>query len=446
MELLGEDKTGSNTFMGAAVTNQKKPTEQVNPKEQKVKPWAPWGNDNKYPQNVLDNISDVSLVSPILDWKARALYGSGLAYGLLHVDEKGQEHFTRVIDPEIEDWLEATDVQQYIMEASTYFYHFYNIFPELIQSVDGSKIVYLSCLESTDCRWGRREQSGKLKGQITKAYVNPDWKAISNVDDMTVIDVLNTRMDPLNAARQWKNKKFIYPVSYPSPGRSYYQKAPWHVLLNTWLPVAKEIPEFKKALLENQISMKYLMLIPDHWWEFKYPDWNKKSEKDRLAIYQREMDFFNNFFSGAENSGKSLVVTTKSDDNMKKYKDWQIDPIDNKIKEGMYLEDSQEADAHIYKNLNVDPTLFGAGAGKNSQSSGSGSDKRVAWNNYILMTKPHQDLILKPLPFISRYNGWAQRIERSIANSRFTFWFKNYMIAKLDSGAETQSTDESTPQ
>lgn len=450
MEIIGKDEHGNSVFLGSRsllVTNvsQKLPTEQVNPKEVKTKPWSPWGSDNKYPQWVIDQIADVSLVSPILDWKARALYGGGLVYGTIQIDEKGNETFVRQFDSEIEDWLEATDAMQYIMEASTYFYHFYNIFPELIQSIDGSKIVYLSCLESTDVRWKRRETEGKNKGMITKAYVNPDWKQITAVEQMDTLDVLNTRMNPLEQARKWKNKKFIYPVSYPSPGRSYYQKAPWHVLLNTWLPVAKKIPAFKKAILDNQLAIKYLITVPDWWWQWKYPDFNKKSEKDRVALIQKEMNAFNSFMAGADNAGKSMMMTSKTDDGAHKYKDWKVDVIDDKLKEGIYLEDSQEADAHIYKNLNVDPTLFGAGAGKNSQSSGSGSDKRVAWNNYIIMTKPHQDIILKPLQFIAKYNGWAQRLTAGTTNAKFTFYFKNYMIAKLDSGSETQdATNAST--
>jgi len=442
-DVIGKDEFGNEVFVGGRsmlVTNAKsqtKPTEQVNPKELKTKPWSPWGTNNKYPQDVLKHIEDVSLVSPILDWKSRALYGGGLAYGVLQINDQGKETFVRKFDPEIEDWLEATDAMQYVMEASSYFYHFYNIFPEMVQSVDGNKIVYLSCLESTDVRWKRRETTGKHKGYITKAYVNPDWSKILTEDDMTVLDVVNTRINPMEQVRSWKNKKFIYPVSYPSPGRSYYQKAPWHVLLNTWLQVAKRIPHFKQALLDNQLTIKYLIKVPDWWWEWKYPDFKKKNAKDRKALIMKEMEAFNGFMSGDENAGKSMLISSKTDDGQRKYKDWEIIAVDNKIKEGIYLEDSQEADAHIYKNLNVDPTLFGAGAGKNSQSSGSGSDKRVAWNNYILMAKPHQDIILKPLQFIAKYNGWADRLTNGAANAKFTFWFTNYMIAKLDSGQET---------
>lgn len=449
MDEFRTDEHGNTIFIGhksVFLTNATKnvPTEQVNPKEQKTRPWSLWGTRNLYPQEVLEQISQVSLVEPILDWKGRALYGGGLAYGLTLVDADGTERLVRLFDPEIEAWMEDTDVMAYSMEATTYFYHFYNIFPEMVQSINGKRIAYLSCLETTDVRWKRREETGKNKGLITHAYVNPDWKQVTSEAHMLKLKVLNTRQSPLAAAQQWKNEKFIYPVSYPSPGRNYYQKAPWHVLLTTWLPIAKRIPEFKKALLDNQMSIKYLITVPDWYWEWKYSGFSKKSEKERHAIWKEEYTAFNNFMTGTENTGKSMMMTSRSDDNAHKYKEWKIDVIDDKFKNGIYLEDSQEADAHIYKNLNVDPTLFGAGAGKNSQSSGSGSDKRVAWNNYIIMAKPHQDIILKPLHFIAKYNGWADRLTQGVSNAKFTFWFKNYMIAKLDTGNET--TDANTNQ
>ena len=36
-----------------------------------------------------------------------------------------------------------------------------------------------------------------------------------------------------------------------------------------------------------------------------------------------------------------------------KYAEWKIEAVDDKLSEGKYIEDSQEADAHIFKNLQV---------------------------------------------------------------------------------------------
>jgi hypothetical protein len=429
------------TVFNTIVGGQKQPTELPNPREIGSNPWSEWGGNNIYPQEVMAKIAQVSLVSAILDWKARALYGGGLEYGCTTIDAKGKESFIRVFDKEIEEWLTATDIMLYLMEASSYFYHFYNIFPEMVMSKDGKRIVFLTCLESTDVRYKRREKEGINRGLITKAYVSPDWKQVTGKADLEEIEVINTQRDPLGTARGWKNKKFIYPVAYPSPGRGYYQAAPWHALLDTWLPVAKGVPAFKQSLLTNQMAIKYLMHVPEYFWEWKHPGFNVMADADRRKIMKEEYKQFNDFLSGEENAGKSLVMTIKDNKAGIEYKDWKIDAIDDKMKNGMYLEDSQEADAHIFKNLNVDPTLFGAGVGKNASGGGSGSDKRVAWNNYIIMTKPHQDIILKPLHFIAKFNGWAEKFEAKYPNSKFEFHFKNYRIAKLDSGNETEDAD-----
>lgn len=431
---------GANAASGGHKTakGQKQPTQQVNTKEQKNKPWSPWGTNNIFPFEVIDNANTVSLVDAILDWKARALYGGGIVYGTTEVDENGNESFKRIFDNEIEEWLECTGIQNYLMDASTYFYYFHNIFPELVQTKDGKKITYLTCLESTDCRWARRTEEGGNKGLIENCFVSPDWRTLNSEEVVDKIMVVQTQRNPHEQLKRHRNEKFIYPVSYPSPGRNYYQRPAWHVLLDTWMPIAKEIPATKKAILKNQITVKYLVKIPASYWKLKYKDFDKKPEKEQLEIYQNEVTRFNDFMSGAENAGKSLLVTIQDGLSHQDFKEWKIEVIDDKLGDGKYIEDSQEADAHIFKNLNVDPTLFGAGPGKNTTSSGSGSDKRVAWNNYIIMCKPHQDVILQPLNFIAKYNKWSERLTKGKDNAKFSFMFKNYMIAKLDSGKETQ--------
>ncbi len=399
---------------------------------------APWGKNNKYPHEVLDKIATATLVKPLLDWKGRALYGGGLVYGILEVDQSGKETYRRIIDSEIEDWLEATDANLYIMEASAYFYTFYNVFPELVQTRDGKKIKWLSCKESVDCRWGLREKVGKNKGLITKCYIKSTWKKDNNAESATVVDVIQTSRGPIEQVKAAKNKKWIYPVFYPSPGTYYYQDAPWHVILDGWLEIAKEIPSFKKSLMKNQVSIKYIITVPEWWWKWKYKDWDSRPDKERIDIVKKEHAAFNDFMVGAEKAGNSLMYTKKDDTPAQKFEGWKIEAVDDKLKEGVYIEDSQEADMHIFKNMQVDPTLFGAGAGKGQASAGSGSDKRVSWNNYIIQTKPHQDLILKPLHFISKFNGWQERLAKA-DNQKLVFWFKNYMIARLDSGDEIQS-------
>ena len=98
------------------------------------------------------------------------------------------------------------------------------------------------------------------------------------------------------------------------------------------------------------------------------------------------------------------------------------------MKDGMYLEDSGEATAHIYTALGIDATLVNTPT-KGGMGAGSGSDKREAFNIYMALRKSDQDLILEPLNLIRDFNGW---------DPNTVFWFKNYYVATLNQVTPSQ--------
>lgn len=419
------------TKLQASYADIKKPLQTRDPIEEGYIKIKPWGDDNLYPQWVMDQLKDTTLIKPVLAFKAEALYGGGVGYGLLRYDGQ-KEIIDPLLDAEIEEWFEQSRIKQYLLEATANYYHFYNIWPGLVQSPDGSKINFLHCLESTDTRWGRRNN----KGYIDKAYISPDWEKYgenhAEVKNLPVINLYRHRIEDI---KQLENKELVYPVQFPSPGRGYYQEAPWHGLIKSWLPIAKAIPEYKASLLTNQLAIKNIIYVPEWYWTDKYKKWGSLSDEERADIVEKEHAAFDEFFTSKE-KGKSLMVDVKNKIQGKEFAGWEVKELGGKLEKGAYIEDSQEADAHIFKNLQVNPTLFGNVAGKDLAGGGSGSNARVAWNNYQLLTKAHQAQILEPLEFVAKYNGWTDRLQKP--GTRLKFWFKNYMIARLDEGAETK--------
>jgi len=77
--------------------------------------------------------------------------------------------------------------------------------------------------------------------------------------------------------------------------------------------------------------------------------------------------------------------------------------------------------------LDLDPTLVGDSPGKN-MGSGSGSDKRVAFNAKVALLNPHRELLLEPLYFIAEYNGWKAKYPR------LEFKFIEVELETLDKG------------
>jgi hypothetical protein len=66
-------------------------------------------------------------------------------------------------------------------------------------------------------------------------------------------------------------------------------------------------------------------------------------------------------------------------------------------------------------------------------SAGSGSDKKAAMNQLILMMRPDQRSILSPLQHMAAVNGWHKKYG---GGSRISFQFKNFHIATLDQVSE----------
>jgi hypothetical protein len=385
---------------------------------------ASWGTDNLRPQNILKALEGLPQAKAILKWKAMALYGGGLTYGI--EDENGV--FTKKKFTEVEEFFRQSNIKRWQVETCLDYYWFENPFNEVILN-GGRKIVSLVSQDSMYCRLGLQNPK---TGLVEKAFINANWDNTAIVTDKDGIEVIDPYFGRFDKVKNGKAFKYIYTTSFPSPGKVYYQEAAWHGLVESgWLEVAKSIPKFKQALFKNQITIKYHIEIATWYWEFKYSgEWEKFSpevKRDKIKDTIAEIDAT---LSGEKNAGKSVSSYKKIGDDGKEISAVTIHTLDDKIKDGVYIEDSQEAFSNIMFSMNTDPTLVGNAPGKN-MGAGSGSDKRVAFNIYMLNCKADQDIILEPLEFIRDYNGWDPNIK---------FMFNNYYIATLDQGKEVSST------
>jgi hypothetical protein len=182
------------------------------------------------------------------------------------------------------------------------------------------------------------------------------------------------------------------------------------VIDSGWLDVLKAIPKFKKALMENQLEIKYHINVPSVWWEWKYPGFHTKTAEEKKTLREEELANFSKFFTG-DGQGNTLMSDYYSNPEMgKEFAKWEVKVLDNKTRDGMYIEDSQEASSYMLYCLGLDEVLFGKGPGK-GMGSGSGSDKLVAFNAYMATVAPHLDVIYEPIRFIKEYNGWPEDLE-----------------------------------
>jgi hypothetical protein len=399
---------------------------------------AKWGDDNLFPQTVVTE-SEGTFIPTVLDWKARALYSAGPEYGYTIAKENGEEVFVPVKLPEVEDFFKKTNIKRYFIEACSDFYWFYNVFPEVVLSRDRKKIVALSVQEASYCRWGLQNVR---TGLVEKCYINANWHEMEDENSSltVVVPVIDPYYDPVTSLRERTDGfKYIYPISYPTPGKTYYQLAHWNSIRKSgWLDVARSISSFKKHLLKNQLTIKYHIEVADYWWKEKYSNWEKLSPEQKNKLKGVELEAFNKFLKGEERAGTSLMTGFKFDAHInREYPGWKIHAVDDKIKSGAYIEDSQEASSHMLYALGVDGTLIGNAPGK-GMGAGSGSDKRVAFNVYISLCAIHEDIVLEPLYFTSDYNGWSETYKTELQGNPLKFRLKKNIVTTLDKGKETQ--------
>ncbi|WP_338814062.1 hypothetical protein V9L05_01310 [Bernardetia sp. Wsw4-3y2] len=396
-------------------TNAKKPL-PANPKDLDAESQSSevfyWGDDNNFPAQLIKRIRKSTVIPSTLNWKVKALYALGLEYG--YYETQGKEKiFIPLDDDEIENWIEDSKVVQYLAKALKDFYTFSNVFPELVLSVNREKINLLVAQEASFCRWSKQEADGRFK----YCYIKSNWDSDEVEKKAIKRPVLDAYFDNVETLKARKEYNFIYPLSYPSTASIGYQEPEWQSIVRSgWLDLAEAIPLFKKALLKNQITVKYVVKIPSYFWLMKYPDWNKYTHEEKIEKQKLVFDEFQTFMSGEENAGKVFFshYAFEAKGGGIKYPGWEFEPLDDKIKDGIYLEDSQEANSNMLFALEVPTALRGNSPNNSGHGAGSGSDVREHMNLYWLLTTLDEDILLQPFSFISKYNGWNKRLGKRI--------------------------------
>jgi len=388
-----------------------------------------WGPDNGFPQQVVADAEANTSLATMLNWKAKAWYGGGLCYGLVTYDEAGAEVFKQLRLPQVEEFIRRSNLARYAMEALVDISWFGQGFPELILTRNRQEIYSVSELDTTWCRYAKAHQPQDLMKYV---YFNANWTTGGRFDDdyTTKIPVLDPYYDAVGGLRaRTDGFKYIYPISFPSPDKSEYQLASWNTVRRSgWLDIGRAVVEFKKMLLKNILNIEWMIEINPAYWHWKYKDWDEKTDDERRTLMGAELKNFSDVMTGSNGAGKSLMTTTVKDGQGNDVAAFKVTALDKKMREGLFNEDSQESASHVFTAGGVAPTLMGIQPGKN-MGAGSGSDARVAFNNFISTSTFEQHLVLEVLHFIRDYNGWPENLE---------FRFKQPLIMTLDKGKQTQ--------
>lgn len=387
---------------------------------------APWGHDNDLPDKVFEKIMKSDVAASNLMFNIEACYGQGIKPMMRRI-VNNQVTYEECTDERVLNFFEDNDINGYFHEQCSDLVTFFNTFPEIVLTGDGSKVYSLRHKEAMFSRLGVVNK----KGVIEKHYYSAKWNSengSANKDNTVISDVLsyyNPYQDLTDRiGKGTKNRRFICLVRFPVPGHVYYPKPYfWSMFRSGSYDFSSLIWKYKKTLLKNGLAIRYIIYIDEKYWQIIF-DEEKIDRNDPKKVKERkeeEFTKFRNFLSDEHNQGKGLMalkktIQTGSGALVEKY--IEIEEIKTSSKGGEFIEDSSEVNNVMSYAMGVHPNMIGANPGKTGQSM-SGTDKRELYMIKSAMMKPFRDRILQPLYLVKRFNKWPQEMEFIVTDYQF---------------------------
>jgi hypothetical protein len=429
---------------------------------------ARWGEDNRFPQNISNEMDWCGIGKSSLNWKSKAIYGGGIVPAkVVDMDAKTGEYIYEPLDrvkyKVVYDFLERSTMPMYWAECLLDWVWFANTFEEIVFSKDCKTITNIVHQESADCRFGQMKN-----GKITDVFLSKLWGASAdqmirfnknrgrksnvtmqgviseNVKRLDCIDMYNPLETSKEIAQKLKGSKglksAILPINYPSINKTYYQLAAWDgARMAGWIEIASKVPDLLKELFNQNFNIKYHIQVPETYFKNLYgiEEWASFTAEEQMKKRHELAERMDDYLGGNENAYKSFISTFDVDPVQgNEYGLVKIDEIKNKISVDKEVLLSSASDIQILVAMQVHPTLFGAGTlGTGTQRTG-GSDIREAFLVQNAMLALERKILVSPLNLVRDYNREVGGVTEWESDIRF--FFKDTVLTTLDTGAGTK--------
>ncbi len=360
-------------------------------------PYQRWGQDNNYPQRLINAVKSDPIAS-LIEKKISFHYGRGMMFYRKSVDEKGTEIIKIVPDEEvpqeIHDFMELNDWDDF-MEGIISDYEWWNMFyVQYITSTSG-KIVQTKWQRAKDIRSAKRDiTTGKVSAfHLSGNYPNPQPQEIAVVP----------------AFDKNANESGIYKHGSVSVDKDYYSDPAWHGITR-WLYIASKIPRWILANIDNSMNIKYHVEIPYKYFLDRCPEENydSKAKREEAIKILIETTFaqMDDYLAGEKNVHKAFYSFIHILEDGQPAPGWKITPVIADVKDEAWLRAYGTSSMAMISGIGLSPSIAGSIL-PNGLGAGSGSDLREQFNFYIqVMTTRPREKTLAPWKIIKKRNGW----------------------------------------
>ena len=208
-----------------------------------------------------------------------------------------------------------------------------------------------------------------------------------------------------------KNRPTRFIMSPRDFGGPYYADALWHSIF------AGSIFEYAFTIVDDRLTRKRnsniigrVIYIHQEYLKQLYTQQGENKSKTMAQIQQEVFTDINRWLSNPDNAGQALISAVFTGLDGKEHKAWEIVEIETKANSQAQAEKTelQEISSIIFFAMGLDSKLIGNTPG--DATSSGGTDLRERFLVKQIQFAPLQQLMLRPLEVISKFNKWDSHL------------------------------------
>ena len=208
-----------------------------------------------------------------------------------------------------------------------------------------------------------------------------------------------------------KNRPTRFIMSPRDFGGPYYADAMWHSIF------AGSIFEYAFTIIDDRLTRKRnsniigrVIYIHQEYLKQLYTQQGENKSKTMAQIQQEVFTDINRWLSNPDNAGQALISAVFTGLDGKEHKAWEIVEIETKANSQAQAEKTelQALSSIIFFAMGLDSKLIGNTPG--DATSSGGTDLRERFLVKQIQFAPLQQLMLRPLEVISRFNKWDSHL------------------------------------
>jgi hypothetical protein len=194
-------------------------------------------------------------------------------------------------------------------------------------------------------------------------------------------------------------------------GGPYYADALWHSIF------AGSIFEYAFTIVDDRLTRKRnsniigrVIYIHQDYISRLYQQQGEKKKKTHGEIQNEIFTSINTWLANPDNAGQALISSAFTGSDGKEHKAWEIVEIETKANDQANADKTelQEISSIIFFAMGLDAKLIGNTPGDTASSGGT--DLRERFLVKQIQFAPLQQLMIRPLEVLSRFNDWDEHL------------------------------------